>query len=98
MHHGHKANKSKNENPEKSQNVFLNSGIKNIGKSRDPRIWQNLVPKNPGTNILDPVRAWWAWVNFVHNLRCLLNKYTVNKIFMRPPVALVATNIMSAIK
>ena len=37
--------------------------IKNIGKSRpeksrDPGIWQNPVPKNPGIEILDPVRAW----------------------------------------
>ena len=41
----------------------LNPGIKNIGKSRpeksrDPGIWQNPVPKNPGIEILDPVRAW----------------------------------------
>ena len=53
---------SKNENPEKSRNFFLNPGIKNIGKSRpeksrDPGIWQNPVPKNPGIEILDPVRA-----------------------------------------
>ena len=55
---------SKNENPEKSRNFFLNPGIKNIRKSRpeksrDPGIWQNPVPKNPGIEILDPVRAWW---------------------------------------
>ena len=54
---------SKNENPEKSRNFFLNPGIKNIGKSRpeksrDHRIWKNPVPKNPGIEILDPVRAW----------------------------------------
>ena len=47
-----------NENPKKSRFSFLNPGIKNIGKSRpeksrDPGIW-----KNPGIEILDPVRAW----------------------------------------
>ena len=47
----------------KSRIFFLNPGIKNIGqsrpeKSRDPGIWQNPVPKNPGIEILDPVRAW----------------------------------------
>ena len=50
---------SKNENPER---IPLNPGIKNIGKSRpeisrDPEIWQNPVPKNPGIEILDPARA-----------------------------------------
>ena len=64
---------SKNENPEKSRNFFLNPGIKNIGKSRpeksrDPGIWQNPVPKNPGIEILDPVRAWSIVVyNFSEN-------------------------------
>ena len=47
----------------KSRIFFLNPGIKNIQKSRpeksrDPGIWQNPVPKNPGIEILDPVRAW----------------------------------------
>ena len=50
-------------NPEKSRKIFLKSGIKNIGKSRpeksrDPGIWQNPVPKDPGIEILDPARAW----------------------------------------
>ena len=48
---------------------FLNNpGIKNKGKSRpeksrDPGIWQNPVPENPGIENLDPARAWWwqAW-------------------------------------
>ena len=42
-------------------------GLKNIGKSRpeksrDPGIWQNPVPINPGIEILDPARAWWWFV------------------------------------
>ena len=42
---------------------FLNNpGIKNKGKSRpeksrDPGIWQNPVPENPGIENLDPARA-----------------------------------------
>ena len=65
---------SKNENPEKSRNFFLNPGIKNIGKSRpeksrDPGIWQNPVPKNPGIEILDPARAWcWPYFWYVHHI------------------------------
>ena len=48
--------------PKNPEFFFLNPGIKNIGKSRpeksrDPGIWQNPVPKNPGIEILDPVRA-----------------------------------------
>ena len=49
--------------PKNPEFFFQNHGIKNIGKSRpeksrDPGIWQNPVPKNPGIEILDPVRAW----------------------------------------
>ena len=55
------ANETKLKIP-KSLNPW-NPGIKKIGqshpeKSRDPGIWQNPVPKNPGIEILDPARAW----------------------------------------
>ena len=46
--------------PEK---FLKNPGIKNKGKSRpeksrDPGIWQNPAPENPGIENLDPARAW----------------------------------------
>ena len=48
--------------PKNPKRFPWNPGIKNIGKSRDPGIWQNPVPpdgvpENPGIEILDPVRA-----------------------------------------
>ena len=55
-------NEAKIKIPKYPEKFPLNPGIKNIGKSRpeksrDPGIWQNPVPKNPGIVILDPVRA-----------------------------------------
>ena len=56
------ANKANLKIPKNPGKISLNPGIKNIGKSRpgksrDPGIWPNPVPKNPGIEILDPVRA-----------------------------------------
>ena len=47
----------------KSAGFLNNPGIKNKGKSRpgksrDPGIWPNPVPENPGIENLDPARAW----------------------------------------
>ena len=59
------ANEAKMKIPKNPERFPWNPGIKNIGKSRpeksrDPGIWQNPVPKNPGIEILDPARAcWW---------------------------------------
>ena len=71
------ANEAKMKIPKNPERFPWNPGIKNIGKSRpeksrDPGIWQNPVPKNPGIEILDPVRAcsgawayfWGHWFTF----------------------------------
>ena len=60
------ANEAKIKIPKNPERFPWNPGIKNIGKSRpeksrDPGIWQNPVPKNPGIEILDPARAC-SWV------------------------------------
>ena len=57
------ANETKLKIPKNPERFPWNPGIKKIGqshpeKSRDPGIWQNPVPKNPGIEILDPARAW----------------------------------------
>ena len=57
------ANEAKMKIPKNPERFPWNPGIKNIGKSRpeksrDPGIWQDPVPKNPGIEILDPARAW----------------------------------------
>ena len=49
--------------PRNPGNFLNNPGIKNKGKSRpgksrDPGIWPNPVPENPGIENLDPARAW----------------------------------------
>ena len=48
--------------PKNPGNFLNNPGIKNKGKSRpgksrDPGIWPNPVPENPGIENLDPARA-----------------------------------------
>ena len=54
-----------------------NPGIKNKGKSRpetsrDPGIWQNPVPENPGIENLDPDGAW----SLVHPLS-IIKRYNL---------------------